>query len=468
MASPTHGQPRVIRLGPRPRAAADDAHRPDGRIRRVRRLAAVPAVGVLVVVSLLWPFLVLAPLTGAGPDQVRLVQDDDTVDLGVAYGPGGAGTVTADSALVIDQVSAALLKISPPGLSEPGTVLDPSALAASGIPEVALRAYEAATASLAASDPGCALPWWLLAGIGRVESNHGRFAGAVLLEDGTSSPPVIGIPLDGREGVALIRDSDDGLLDGDTTYDRAVGPMQFIPTTWAGWQSDGDGDGRADPHDVHDAALAAGRYLCGGGRRPVHRGRPALGGVPLQPQRRLRRPGARDRPRVRVRRRAGAAGGGRARARADDLGAGAHHDPAAVDLADRHAADDLAHDVAHDVAHRPSAHLHADARPHRIADDERPDDPADGADRPADAATVRSVPHRGPDRHADGRPDGRPDAEPHLHRADDADDRADGHRDHHALSSSAENRWTAARSARHPGSGRRERRAGGRRSSSRV
>ena len=144
-------------------------------------------------------------------------------------------------------------------------MLDPSALAASGIPEVALRAYEAAAASLAASDPGCALPWWLLAGIGRVESNHGRFAGAVLLEDGTSSPPVIGIPLDGREGVALITDSDDGLLDGDTTYDRAVGPMQFIPTTWAGWQSDGDGDGRADPHDIDDAALAAGRYLCGGG-----------------------------------------------------------------------------------------------------------------------------------------------------------------------------------------------------------
>ena len=98
MASPTHGQPRVIRLGPRPRAAADDAHRPGGRTRRVRHLAAVPAAAVLVVASLLWPFLVLAPLAGAGPDQVRLVQDDDTADLGVAYGPGGAGTVTADDA----------------------------------------------------------------------------------------------------------------------------------------------------------------------------------------------------------------------------------------------------------------------------------------------------------------------------------------------------------------------------------
>ena len=390
---------------------------------------------MLVVASLLWPFLVLAPLAGAGPDQVRLVQDDDTADLGVAYGPGGAGTVTADDGLVVDQVSAALLKIAPPGLSEPGTVLDPSALAASGIPEVALRAYEAATASLATSDPGCALPWWLLAGIGRVESNHGRFAGAVLLEDGTSSPPVIGIPLDGRDGVALITDSDDGLLDGDTTYDRAVGPMQFIPTTWAGWQSDGDGDGRADPHDVDDAALAAGRYLCGGGadlstedglRSAVFRynhsdayvdlvlaiGRAyASGAAPVLP-----------------------VGDAPAPAPTTSAPAPTTTPPPTTSPTD-HAADDLADDVAHDVADRPGAHLHADARPHRVADDERPDDPADVADRPADAAAVRPVPHRGPDRHADGRPDGRT-----RRRARPApcrrrpDDRADGHRDHHALS----------------------------------
>ena len=470
MASPTHGQPRVIRLGPRPRAAADDAHRPGGRTRRVRHLAAVPAAALLVVASLLWPFLVLAPLAGAGPDQVRLVQDDDTADLGVAYGPGGAGTVTAGDGLVVDQVSAALLKIAPPGLSEPGTVLDPSALAASGIPEVALRAYEAAAASLAASDPGCALPWWLLAGIGRVESNHGRFAGAVLLEDGTSSPPVIGIPLDGRDGVALITDSDDGLLDGDTTYDRAVGPMQFIPTTWAGWQSDGDGDGRADPHDVHDAALAAGRYLCGGGadlstedglRSAVFRynhsdayvdlvlaiGRAyASGAVPVLPAGDVTAPTPTPTTSAPVPTTTAAA------------------DVLADDRTDHHAADDLAHDV----ADRARAHLHTGARPDRVAD--QPHRAADHvAERPAAAAAVRALPHRRPDGHADGRPDRGPHAEPHLHRADDLpDDRADGHRDHDPLSSSAENRWTAGRSARHPGGGRRERRAGGRRSSSRV
>ncbi|MGH3994059.1 MAG: lytic murein transglycosylase, partial [Pseudonocardiaceae bacterium] len=45
-------------------------------------------------------------------------------------------------------------------------------------------------------------------------------------------------------------------------YDRAVGPMQFIPSTWARWASDGDGDGQADPHDIDDAAVTAARYLC--------------------------------------------------------------------------------------------------------------------------------------------------------------------------------------------------------------
>ncbi|MEV5386525.1 lytic transglycosylase domain-containing protein [Streptomyces sp. NPDC052721] len=42
--------------------------------------------------------------------------------------------------------------------------------------------------------------------------------------------------------------------------------MQFIPSTWAHWGADGNGDGRADPNNVYDAALAAGRYLCAGGR----------------------------------------------------------------------------------------------------------------------------------------------------------------------------------------------------------
>ena len=97
-----------------------------------------------------------------------------------------------------------------------------------------------------------------------MESNHGRFAGAVLGTDGRSTPPIIGIALDGTRS-ALIRDTDGGRLDGDRVYDRAVGPTQFIPSTWKTYASDGDGDGTSDPLDIDDAAAATAKYLCAAG-----------------------------------------------------------------------------------------------------------------------------------------------------------------------------------------------------------
>src|SRR5215213_880976 len=138
------------------------------------------------------------------------------------------------------------------------------ASAISGVPFPALAAYRSADDALADADPSCRLDWSLLAGIGRIESNHGRYGGATLGADGVSRPAIIGIPLDGRPGVARITDTDGGLLDGDDVFDRAVGPMQFIPGTWATLGSDGDGDGVADPHDLDDAAMSAAAYLCAG------------------------------------------------------------------------------------------------------------------------------------------------------------------------------------------------------------
>ncbi|MCK9902986.1 hypothetical protein CC117_29210 [Parafrankia colletiae] len=135
---------------------------------------------------------------------------------------------------------------------------------AKGIPARVLTAYKEAADQLAADQPGCHLPWELLAAIGKVESGHA--AGRPLAVDGTVTRPILGPALNGLGDVALIRDTDDGALDGDTRYDRAVGPMQFIPTTWAVSGRDGNGDGRRDPHNIHDATLAAGHYLCAHGR----------------------------------------------------------------------------------------------------------------------------------------------------------------------------------------------------------
>lgn len=132
-----------------------------------------------------------------------------------------------------------------------------------GIPAIMLAAYQKAEANLDASMPGCGLHWSLLAGIGRIESGHAR--GGRVDAAGTTLTPILGPELDGRPGFAAISDTDDGEYDRDSVHDRAVGPMQFIPSTWLGYAVDGNGDGIASPHNAFDAATAAGKYLCSDG-----------------------------------------------------------------------------------------------------------------------------------------------------------------------------------------------------------
>ncbi len=90
-------------------------------------------------------------------------------------------------------------------------------------------------------------------------------SGYGLRADGSTAKPIRGPRLDGEQ-FALIRDTDRGRWDGDAEFDRAIGPMQFIPSTWATMGADGNGDGVSDPNNIYDAALATGHYLCAGGR----------------------------------------------------------------------------------------------------------------------------------------------------------------------------------------------------------
>ena len=135
---------------------------------------------------------------------------------------------------------------------------------AGGIPERAVAAYAGAALAVRDSHPGCGLGWNTLAAIGLVESEHGTIDGSAIGPDGVASPAIIGVPLNGKD-VAAIRDTDQGALDGDTTWDRAVGPMQFIPATWAAAARDGNLDGVADVQNIDDAALAAAVHLCEAG-----------------------------------------------------------------------------------------------------------------------------------------------------------------------------------------------------------
>ncbi|MEW1954674.1 hypothetical protein [Terrabacter sp. NPDC080008] len=143
--------------------------------------------------------------------------------------------------------------------------LAPVRLDANGIPSVALAAYQRAAGVLDGIKPGCGIDWALLGAIGRVESNHAQYGGNVLDTRGIARPGIIGIPLDGSNGTARITDTDGGSLDHDSVFDRAVGPMQFIPSSWRMAGRDADGDGVANPQSLTDAVTGAGVLLCSGG-----------------------------------------------------------------------------------------------------------------------------------------------------------------------------------------------------------
>lgn len=162
-----------------------------------------------------------------------------------------------------------LSSISTPAVSITESSIDAEWLARSsaqtGIPARALQAYAVAAVLANAGAPSCRIGWNTVAAIGFVESAHGSHGGGNLTTTGQASQPIIGPSLNG-DSFAAIPDTDAGALDGDALWDHAVGPMQFIPSTWQLAGRDGNGDGEADPLNIDDAALSAATYLCSGAR----------------------------------------------------------------------------------------------------------------------------------------------------------------------------------------------------------
>lgn len=239
---------------------------------RARKLAATSVLGGLLLVPSMiatGPGLGILPVaaTGLGSSPLPVPGDVLRMLAGFGDGEGSEEELGASGRLPeADTISPDLLAaIERPGPG-PGTGAGPLATVPPGplgIPGIVLQAYESAAQRTQITNPRCGVTWSVLAAIGRIESNHAR-SGRVDAE-GTTVSPILGPQLSGGPGIAAISDSDDGRLDGDTTWDRAVGPMQFIPTTWARYASDGNGDGTASPHNVFDATLAAANYLCSGG-----------------------------------------------------------------------------------------------------------------------------------------------------------------------------------------------------------
>jgi membrane-bound lytic murein transglycosylase B len=145
----------------------------------------------------------------------------------------------------------------------PAPEVVPESVTTGQIPRINYEAYHAAGSKLAQELPGCGISWQLIAGIGRVESTHANNGKAD--PEGVLEIPILGPVLDGSlAGNNVIHDTDGGELDGDPHFDRAVGPMQFLPETWKRYAEDGNSDGVTDPQNLFDAALTTGRYLCDG------------------------------------------------------------------------------------------------------------------------------------------------------------------------------------------------------------
>jgi cell wall-associated NlpC family hydrolase len=100
----------------------------------------------------------------------------------------------------------------------------PSKEAQTSVPPLYLALYEQAGLT-------SGLPWQLLAGVGKVECDHGQ------------SPD----PSCSQHGVV--------------NRAGAGGPMQFLASTWASYGLDADGDGTADRWDPVDAVFSAANYL---------------------------------------------------------------------------------------------------------------------------------------------------------------------------------------------------------------
>ena len=220
--------------------------------RRVGRASHTPAVGLAVIV----PLILLLAVGASAPASKHAVADAGITPLAaVAHTGENSGVV-----VVAAPRSPTPLRFATAALSAPPPPVVLSSQGGLRIPAMALSAYRNAERMMASAYPGCGVSWNLLAGIGRIESLHAN--GGATDARGTPIQPILGPVLDGTlAGNEVIVHS---VRAGRVTYARAMGPMQFLPGTWARYASDGDGDGKADVQNLYDATLGAARYLCSG------------------------------------------------------------------------------------------------------------------------------------------------------------------------------------------------------------
>jgi membrane-bound lytic murein transglycosylase B len=239
------------RWGVRPAVAAVRQRSP--------RVTRTPAFGLAVITPLVWAGAVGGaappPLHGKSPiPSVHAVITPVAAVSPSVPDLSGPVVIAIERAPTAFHVAAAAASAPPP----PMVVSAPGAL---GIPSIALAAYRKAEQMMAVTDPGCGVSWNLLAGIGRIESGHA--GGGAVDAHGTAVVPIYGPALDGTlAGNEVVVSSS---VNSRVTFARAMGPMQFLPGTWARYAANGKGEGVPDPQNLFDSALSAALYLCSGG-----------------------------------------------------------------------------------------------------------------------------------------------------------------------------------------------------------
>ena len=230
--------------------------RPPVRSRTLRRAHAIglPTLGLPAIILLL--LFTISPSDDAATPTAppTTATSYPMPSLNPSGLPAGYSTTTEDGQIPTGALATAA--------ADPGTTRGLVTLTAAerAIPAPVLTAYQRAATTLATEKTNCHLRWQLLAGIGKVES--GNATGHQISPDGTITPTVLGPRLTGGGGFARVLDTDHGAFDLDKAYDRAVGPMQFLPRTWKSAGRDGNTDGTKDPNNIHDAALTTASYLC--------------------------------------------------------------------------------------------------------------------------------------------------------------------------------------------------------------
>jgi murein DD-endopeptidase MepM/ murein hydrolase activator NlpD len=131
-----------------------------------------------------------------------------------------------------------------------------------GFPTQVMNAVNLAVSNVGSIAASCRIDVGLFAALAYTETAS---VWPSIPADGTASPAIVGLPLDGSgtaNNTVEVPDTDGGLLDTDPVWDRQVGPYKFLPTGWTLYGLDGNADGAVDPQNFTDASYAALKNLC--------------------------------------------------------------------------------------------------------------------------------------------------------------------------------------------------------------